>query len=172
MLADLPARCDVGTKTNSKGFKESWIGDKLHLDVADGMVPVSAVLTAASTHDSQAALPLARKSAGHRLALRLMEPPTMRVSLRTSGAGRVDIDTTPGVTPVCVPRSTASAAPQLIRIPDLMICAIGSGRPSVRGDYGSVLDAMLTRIGWRLFHGSGPLRGKGIGATRSAGAER
>lgn len=64
MLADLPARCAVGTKTNSKGFTESWIGDKRHLDVADGMVPVSAVLTAAATHDSQAALPLARKSAG------------------------------------------------------------------------------------------------------------
>jgi hypothetical protein len=64
MLADLPTRCDVGVKTNSKGFKESWIGYKLHLDVADGMVPVSAVLTAASIHDSQAALPLARKSAG------------------------------------------------------------------------------------------------------------
>jgi hypothetical protein len=63
MLADLPAQCDVGVKTNSKGFKESWIGYKLHLDVADGMVPISAVLTAASTHDSQAALPLARKSA-------------------------------------------------------------------------------------------------------------
>jgi hypothetical protein len=64
MLADLPTRCDVGVKTNSKGFKESWIGYKLHLEVADGMVPVSAVLTAASIHDSQAALPLARKSAG------------------------------------------------------------------------------------------------------------
>jgi hypothetical protein len=60
MLADLPAQCDIGVKTNSKGFKESWIGDKLHLDVADGMVPIAAVLTAASTHDSQAALPLAR----------------------------------------------------------------------------------------------------------------
>jgi hypothetical protein len=66
MLADLPAQCDIGVKTNSKGFKESWIGDKLHLDVADGMVPIAAVLTAASTHDSQAALPLARKSA-HRV---------------------------------------------------------------------------------------------------------
>lgn len=63
MLADLPSRCDVGVKTNSKGFKESWIGYKLHLDVADGMVLVAAVLTAASTHDRQAALPLARKSA-------------------------------------------------------------------------------------------------------------
>jgi hypothetical protein len=66
MLADLPAQCDIGVKTNSKGFKESWIGYKLHLDVADGMVPIAAVLTAASTHDSQAALPLARKSA-HRV---------------------------------------------------------------------------------------------------------
>jgi hypothetical protein len=63
MLADLPAQCDVGVKTNSKGFKESWIGYKLHPDVADGMVPISAVVTAASTHDSQAALPLARESA-------------------------------------------------------------------------------------------------------------
>ena len=26
MLADLPAACDVGSKTNSKGFKETWIG--------------------------------------------------------------------------------------------------------------------------------------------------
>lgn len=64
MLAELPMDCDIGVKTNSKGFKESWIGYKLHLDIADGMIPVAAVLTAASTHDSQAALPLARKSTG------------------------------------------------------------------------------------------------------------
>jgi hypothetical protein len=64
MLAELPVRCDVGVKTNRTGFKESWIGYKLHLDVADGMIPIAAVLTAASTHDSQAALPLARKRAG------------------------------------------------------------------------------------------------------------
>ena len=31
-LDDLPARCDVGCKRNSKGHRESWIGDKLHLD--------------------------------------------------------------------------------------------------------------------------------------------
>jgi hypothetical protein len=59
MLADLPTTCDVGTKTNSKGFKESWIGYKLHLDVADGQIPVSCLLTAASVHDSQVAIPLA-----------------------------------------------------------------------------------------------------------------
>lgn len=63
MLADLPTACDVGTKRNSKGFKETWIGYKLHIDTADGMVPVSAVLTSASVHDSQAAIPLARLTA-------------------------------------------------------------------------------------------------------------
>jgi len=59
MLADLPHQCDVGTKTNSKGLKESWIGFKFHLDAADGQIPVSCILTSASTHDSQVALPLA-----------------------------------------------------------------------------------------------------------------
>jgi hypothetical protein len=59
MLADLPRQCDVGTKTNSKGFKESWIGFKFHLDAADGQIPISCILTSASTHDSQVALPLA-----------------------------------------------------------------------------------------------------------------
>lgn len=50
MLGDLPKACDVGTKKNSKGYKVSWIGDKLHIDVADGGIPISAVLTSASTH--------------------------------------------------------------------------------------------------------------------------
>jgi hypothetical protein len=59
MLADLPHKCDVGTKKNSKGFKESWIGFKFHLDAADGQIPISCILTSASTYDSQVALPLA-----------------------------------------------------------------------------------------------------------------
>jgi hypothetical protein len=63
MLADLPQGCDVGSKRNSQGFKSSWIGYKLHLDVADGMIPISAVLTSASVHDSQVAIPLATISA-------------------------------------------------------------------------------------------------------------
>ena len=59
MLADLPHQCDVGTKKNSKGHKETWIGYKLHIDSADSQIPVSCILTSASTHDSQVALPLA-----------------------------------------------------------------------------------------------------------------
>jgi hypothetical protein len=58
MLAELPTACDVGCKKNSKGYKETWSGYKLHLDVACGQIPVSCVLTSASVHDSQVAIPL------------------------------------------------------------------------------------------------------------------
>jgi len=61
-LFDLPSQCNVGTKKNSKGYKESWIGYKLHVDCIDGDIPVSAILTSASLHDSQAAIPLAQMS--------------------------------------------------------------------------------------------------------------
>lgn len=57
-LKDLPYRCDVGTKKNSKGYKATWRGYKLHIDCIDGDIPVSALLTSASLHDSQAAIPL------------------------------------------------------------------------------------------------------------------
>src|SRR5208283_5085104 len=62
MLAELPVCCDTGCKRNSRGFTTTWNGYKLHLDVTAGMVPVSAILTSASVHDSQVAIPLARKS--------------------------------------------------------------------------------------------------------------
>ena len=63
MLKDLPKVCDIGTKKNSKGHVEHWIGYKLHLDTADGCVPISAILTSASVHDSQVAIPLAEMTA-------------------------------------------------------------------------------------------------------------
>jgi|AntAceMinimDraft_17_1070374.scaffolds.fasta_scaffold56216_1 hypothetical protein len=59
MLEELPKACDVGSKVNSKGYKKSWAGYKLHIDAADGHIPISCVLTSASVHDSQVALPLA-----------------------------------------------------------------------------------------------------------------
>ena len=57
-LAELPVYCDVGTKKNSKGYKTTWRGYKLHVDVSDGCLPISVALTAASVHDSQVAIPL------------------------------------------------------------------------------------------------------------------
>ena len=59
MLADLARHCDVGAKRNARGHQETWIGYKLHIDTADGGIPISCVLTAASVHDSQVAIPLA-----------------------------------------------------------------------------------------------------------------
>ena len=63
MLADLPRQCNVGSKKNSKGYLECWVGYKLHPDVADGQIPISCILTSASVHDSQAAIPLAESTA-------------------------------------------------------------------------------------------------------------
>lgn len=63
MLDDLPRLCDSGSKLNSKGYPVFWSGYKLHLDVADGQIPISCILTSASLHDSQVALPLATMTA-------------------------------------------------------------------------------------------------------------
>src|SRR6202008_3907509 len=58
MLADPPIACDVGCKKKSKGHKKTWTGYKLPIEVACGQIPVSCVLTSASVHDSQVAIPL------------------------------------------------------------------------------------------------------------------
>ena len=63
MLDDLPRDCDVGVKRGAKGYQTSWRGYKLHLDVADGGIPLSCLLTSASLHDSQVAIPLATLTA-------------------------------------------------------------------------------------------------------------
>lgn len=63
MQAELPRQCDRGSKCNAQGYKNSWNGYKLHFDVADGGIPVSVILTSASVHDSQVAIPLATMTA-------------------------------------------------------------------------------------------------------------
>jgi hypothetical protein len=62
MLDELPSCCDWGTKKKN-GKTYHWKGFKLHVDWADGEIPISAILTSASVHDSQAAIPLATMSA-------------------------------------------------------------------------------------------------------------
>lgn len=64
MLSEMPRQCDIGTKLDSKGYKISWRGYKLHIDTADGDIPISCILTSASVHDSQVAIPLALKTHG------------------------------------------------------------------------------------------------------------
>ena len=59
MLDDPPRAPDVGVKRGAKGYQASWSGYKLHIDAADGGIALSCLLTSASLHDSQAAIPLA-----------------------------------------------------------------------------------------------------------------
>ena len=58
MLADLPTACDLGCKKNSKGYKETWTGYKLHIDVACGQIPVSCLLTSVPGSRPGIAIPL------------------------------------------------------------------------------------------------------------------
>ena len=58
MLAEIPTRCDHGTKCNAQGYKMGWNGYKLHIDTADCGVPISVLLSSASMHGSRAAIPL------------------------------------------------------------------------------------------------------------------
>lgn len=61
-LAELKTACSWGCKRNSQGNRQFWKGYKLHLDVTDMGIPVSAVVTGAHVHDSQAAIPLEKMS--------------------------------------------------------------------------------------------------------------
>ena len=63
-LMDIPTMCTVGCKTNAKGYKETWIGYKLHADTNDSGLPITAVLTSASLHDSQVAIPMMKMTTG------------------------------------------------------------------------------------------------------------
>lgn len=62
-LNEIPVQCNRGTKKNAHGYKQSWNGYKLHIDTADCGVPIAAILSSASFHDSGAAIPLAQISA-------------------------------------------------------------------------------------------------------------
>lgn len=63
LLEALPRNCDRGSKCNAQGYKNSWNGYKLHIDTADCGIPVSALLSSASMHDSLAAMPLSLMTA-------------------------------------------------------------------------------------------------------------
>jgi hypothetical protein len=63
LIRELPRDCDRGSKCNAQGYKNSWNGYKLHIDTADCGIPVSALLSGASMHDSLAAIPLSLMTA-------------------------------------------------------------------------------------------------------------
>ena len=58
MLQGISTFTDIGRKINAKGNGYAWIGGKLHLGVVDGDIPITAIYTCASVHDSQVAIPV------------------------------------------------------------------------------------------------------------------
>ena len=52
MLGNLSKDCDRGAKVNAQGFRNGWIGYKLHIDATDSGLPVSCILSSASMHES------------------------------------------------------------------------------------------------------------------------
>ncbi len=58
----LNTACSWGCKKNSQGNVSFGKGYKLHLDVTDTGIPVTAIVSGANVHDSQAAIPLEKIS--------------------------------------------------------------------------------------------------------------
>ncbi len=64
MLQEISTSTDIGRKINAKGNGYAWIGGKLHLSVVDGDIPITAIYTCASVHDSQVAIPIINETTG------------------------------------------------------------------------------------------------------------
>ena len=62
MLSLIGTECNTSIKQNSKGNRHKWTGGKLHLAVVDGDIPITAIYSSASVHDSSLALPLIKES--------------------------------------------------------------------------------------------------------------
>ena len=63
ILQTIPRECSIGAKSNEHGTKY-WRGYKLHLDVADGQIPITALLSSANVHDSKLAIAMTQISTG------------------------------------------------------------------------------------------------------------
>ena len=79
-LRALNTICCWGCKRNSQGNVSFWKGYKLHLDVTDIGIPVTAVVTGANVHDFQLAIAMEK----------LAERKAIRSILRRSNGSRSD----------------------------------------------------------------------------------
>lgn len=93
-LKSLNKTCAWGGKKNSKGKTHFWAGYKLHLDVTDLGIPVTAVVTGANVHDSQVAIPMEKmteQKVSHLYSLMdaAYDAPQIRAYIQAKG--RVDL---------------------------------------------------------------------------------
>ena len=100
LLAELPTVCAIGSKKDSKGNLMHWCGYKLHADVGDDGIPLFCLTTSASLHDSQVAIPMARKTTSrvtylYELMDAAYDADEIEVAVRDLGHVAI-IDTNPG----------------------------------------------------------------------------
>jgi IS5 family transposase len=57
-IKELDTDCAWSCKKNSQGNVSFWKGYKLHIDVTDMGIPITAIVTGANVHDSQVAIPM------------------------------------------------------------------------------------------------------------------
>ena len=62
-LAEWPKPGPVGVQRKAKGYQPSWTGYQRPMDGADGEIPIRGMVSSASRHDRQAAIPLMTKTA-------------------------------------------------------------------------------------------------------------
>ena len=92
-LRELDHECAWGCKRNSQGNVQFWRGYKLHLDVTDMGIPVTAVVTGANVHDSQVAVPMEKLTASrvtHLYSLMDSGHPKLDQRLRAKGDYRCE----------------------------------------------------------------------------------
>jgi IS5 family transposase len=62
-LLELPTACDTGAKPDTHQHLHYWVGYKFHVVTNEDGIPLCALTTAASVHDSQVAIPLLQLTA-------------------------------------------------------------------------------------------------------------
>ena len=68
-LLEVPTACDTGYKPDTHGHPHYWVGYKFHVVTNEEGIPLCAVTTAASVHDSQVAISLLQLTARRVTAL-------------------------------------------------------------------------------------------------------
>ncbi|MDA3849991.1 MAG: transposase [Spirochaetaceae bacterium] len=93
-IKELDRNCAWGGKKNSKGKTHYWPGYKLHLDVNEFGLPVTAVVTGANVHDSQVAIPMEKmteRKVTHLYSLMDAAYDAPQIRFYIQSKGRVDL---------------------------------------------------------------------------------
>jgi IS5 family transposase len=103
-LLEIPTACDTGAKPDVHQHLHYWVGYKFHVITNEWGIPLCAVTTAASVHDSQVAIPLLQLTARRVTALYdLMDRGYDAAAIRTCSQALGHVPLIPAVPPPDAP---------------------------------------------------------------------